>query len=251
MREIALASRVENKSIIEHLFVQIQTKLDFCKTIITSYVDKNFAYLLLAVDTQFVEPTEKILREIIIDYIESVYKVAYLKKKIKNKLSNSMAFNAYIKVLALFDKVTDEKAIENIILFNQTFFVDSFLEFRLNPLKKHWDNLANLSSDNIAMFNSGTFIDVIRFLINTMDCSVYKVKIVCNNQGYSIYNMKSRNDKVKKIAECNDSMELIINVLNSCPTYIDIYVGDNNDEAISFLSNIFTNRLRIHAKNSV
>lgn len=249
MREIALATRVENKSIIEYLFIQVQSKLDFCKTITTSYMDKNFAYLLLAVDEKFVEPCEKILREIIIDYIESVYKVGYLTKKIKNKLNNSLAFNAYIKVLALFDKVTDENALDNIIFFNQTFFFDSFLEFRLSPLKRHWDNLANLSSDNISMFNSGTFVDVIRFLINTMDSMVYKVKVVCNGENYSIYNMKNRNDKIKKIADCNNAMELVTNVLNACPNYIDIYIGDNNDEAISFLSNIFTNRLKIHMKN--
>lgn len=251
MREIALATRVENKGIIEYLFVQVQSKLDFCKIITTSYIDKNFAYLLIAVDDTFVEPCEKILREIIIEYIESVYKIKYLTQKIKNKLSNSMAFNAYVKVLSLFDKVTDETALDNIILFNQTFFLDSFLEFRLNPLKRHWDNLATLSSDNIAMFNSGTFVDVIRFLLNTMDSVVYKVKVVCDGDNYSIYNMKSRNDKVKKVAECTDSMELVISVLNACPNYIDIYVGDNNDEAVSFLSNIFTNRLKIHSKSGV
>lgn len=248
MREIALASRVENKDIIEYLFVQVQSKLDFCKTIATSYIDKNFAYLLLAVEVEFVEPCEKILREIIIEYIESVYKVEYLTKKIKNKLSNTMAFNAYIKVLALFDKVTDQNALESIILFNQTFFIDSFLEFRLAPLKKHWDNLATLSSDNIAMFNSGTFVDVIRFLLNTMESVVYKVKVVCDGENYSIYNMKNRNDKVKKIADCKDAMELVINVLNACPTYVDVYVGNRSDEAVSFLSNIFTNRLKIHSK---
>ena len=251
MREIALATRVENKGIIEHLFVQVQAKLDFCKTIVTSYIDKNFCYLLIAVDEKFIEPCEKILREIIIDYIESIYKVEYLTNKIKNKLSNSLAFKAYIKVLALFDKVTDENALDSIIFFNQTFFFDSFLEFRLNPLKRHWDNLATLSSDNIAMFNSGTFVDVIRFLINTMDSVVYKVKVVCNGTNYCIYNMKNRNDKIKKIAECSNSMDLVTSVLNSCPNYIDIYVGDNNDEAISFLSNIFTNRLKIHSKNGV
>ncbi|MBR6778813.1 MAG: hypothetical protein IKM43_01500 [Clostridia bacterium] len=249
MREIALATGVRNKNIIEYLYTLVQSKIDFCKKIVTSYADKNFCYLLLACDDAYIEPCEKILREIIIDYIESVYKVEYLKNKIKNKLCDTLAFKAYIKVLALFDKSTDVNALEKIMLFNQTFFVDSFLEFRLNPLKKHWDNLAELSSDNLAMFNSGTFLDVIRFLINTMDSVVYKVKVICNGKNYSVYNMKSRNAEIKKTAECNDALELITNVLNSCPNYIDIYVGENNDEAVSFLSNVYTNRLKIHSKS--
>ena len=175
MREIALASKVENKDIIEFLNTEIHNKIDFCKIIVTNYSDNNFCYLLFACEEGYIEPCEAILRDIIIDYIESNYKVAYLKNKIKNPLCNTLAFNAYIKVLSIFDKSTDESALGKIILFNQTFFIDSFLEFRLSPLKHHWNNLAELSSDNITLFNSGTFLDVIRFLINTMDSLVYKV----------------------------------------------------------------------------
>lgn len=250
MRELALATKVSNKEIIDFLYANIQSKIDFCKTIITRYNDNNFSYLLFACEEKFVEPCEMILREVIIDYIESVYKLNYLKQKIKNPLSNSLAFNAYIKVLALFDKSTDESALGKILIFNQTFFVDSFLEFRLNPLKKHWNNLAELSSDNLTMFNSATFIDIIRFLINTMDNLVYKVKVICDGEHFSIYNMKNKNEKIKKIAECKNSTELITNVLNSCPSYIDIYINGNNSyEAVSFLSNVFTNRLKIFMKN--
>lgn len=250
MREIALATKARNREIIDFLHANIQAKIDFCKTIITRYNDNDFSYLLFACEEKFIEPCEAILREVIVDYIESIYKLNYLKHKIKNPLSNSLAFNAYIKVLALFDKSTDETALNKILIFNQSFFVDSFLEFRLNPLKKHWNNLAELSSDNLMMFNSSTFIDIIRFLINTMDNLVYKIKVICDSEHFSIYIMKNKNEKIQKIAECKNSTELITNVLNSCPNYIDIYINDNNNyEAVSFLSNVFANRLKIFMKN--
>lgn len=249
MREIALATGLNNKEIIEFLHAHIKSRLDFCKTIITTYCDNNFCYLLFACDENFVRPCEEIIKEIIIDYIESVYKVNFLKSKIKNPLNETLAFNAYIKVLAVFDKATDENALRDIIMFNQTFFIDSFLEFRLAPLKAHWLNLANLSSDNITLFNSGTFVDIIRFLINTMENDVYKVKVVCDNETFKVYNIKNKNDKVRKIAECNNPLELITNVLNSCPNYIDVYLStNNNNEAVSFLSNVYANRLKIYSK---
>ncbi len=250
MREIALATRVEHKEILDFLQANIKARMDFCKTIITNYCDNNFCYLLFACDEDFVRICEEIIREIIIDYIETIYKVKFLKKLIKNPLNDSLAFNAYVKVLAVFDKSTDTNALKDIILFNQTFFIDSFLEFRLAPLKTHWKNLANLSSDNITLFNSGTFVDIIRFLINTMDNDVYKVKVVCEDEIYKVYNIKNKNDRVKKIAECNNAIELITSVLNSCPNYVDVYLTTNNDnEAVSFLSNVFTNRLKIYSKN--
>ena len=250
MREIALATRVKNKEIIEYLHANLTAKIDFCKNIITTYADNNFVYLLIAFDESKLEVCEAIIRETIVDYIESQYKINYLKEKIKNPLSDSLTFNAYIKVLALFDKETDETALNKILFFNDTFFVDSFLEFRLLPLKQHWDNLATLSSDNITLFNSSTFLDVIKFLINTMDNLVYKIKVVVSGEDYSIYNMKNKNARVKKICVCHNSLDLITNVLNSCPSYIDVYLNQNSDsEAVSFLSNIFCNRLKIYMKN--
>ena len=250
MREMAIATGINNKEILQFLNANIKARLDFCKTIVTTYSDNNFSYLLFACDEAYLEPCEAIMRDIIIDYIESIYKVDFIKSKIKNPLTDSLAFNAYIKVLALFDKSTDESALRKIILLNQTFFIDSFLEFRLSPLKHHWENLATLSSDNITLFNSGTFIDVIKFLINTMDNVVYKVKVVCDGENFSIYNIKNKNDKIKKIADCSTSMDLITNVLSACPNYIDVYINTNNDcEAVSFLSNVFSNRLKIYSKN--
>ncbi len=249
MREIALATGVKNNEIIEFLSSNIKAKIDFCKTIVTGYSDNNFRYLLFACEDNFMDRCESVLKSIIIDYIEEVYKIDYLKSKIKNPLCSSLAFNAYIKVLALFDKSTDESALSKIIVFNQTFFIDSFLQFRLAPLKNHWDNLATLSSDNMILFNSSTFLDVIRFLINTMDSLAYKVKVVCKGDNYSVYNMENKNGKVKKIADCSTSIDLITNVLNLAPSYIDIYLNEDRQyEAVSFLSNIFMSRLKIYMR---
>ena len=83
-----------------------------------------------------------------------------------------------------------------------------------------------------------------------MDSLVYKVKVVCDGENFSVYNIKNKNDKLKKIAVCHNSLDLITNVLNSCPNYIDVYINtNNNNEAVSFLSNVFSNRLKIYSKS--
>ena len=62
MREIALAVGVQNKNIIEFLHSNIKSKFDFCKTIMTTYCDKNFCYLLFACEEESAHICEKILR---------------------------------------------------------------------------------------------------------------------------------------------------------------------------------------------
>jgi len=250
MKEVALACRVKNNKILKFLQTELKNQLDFCNIITTNYTDNNFSYLLFAFDENLSQTIEKIIRNSIIEYVESIYKIAYLKKKIKNPINDNLIFNAYIKVLSIFDKSTDISALEKIILFNQTFFVDSFLEFRLVPLKKHWDNLAELSSDNLTIFTTSTLLDVIKFLLTTIDRESYKVKVVVKDDIFSIYNMQNKNSKIIKIAECDNGQDLISKILNNCPTYIDVYVNSTNEnDAVSFLSNVFSNRLKIYSKN--
>lgn len=249
MREITLATRVSNKEIIDFLHINLKNQFDFCKTIITNYCDNNFCYILFACEDEFYLACEEIIKTVIVDYIESVYKVNYLKSKIKNPICDTLGFGAYIKVLSIFDRPTDENMLKDIIMLNQAFFVDSFIKFRLEPLRRHWNNLIEVSADNISMFNSGTFIDIIKFLINTMDNGIYKVKVIFNGEKFSIYNIKTKNDKVKKIAECQSALDLITNVLSSCPSYVDIYLDTSQDnEAVNFLSSIYANRLKIFSK---
>lgn len=250
MREIALATGLENKNIITFLLHSLRSKIDSSKVIITEYSDSNFSYLLLAFDESLSISLERLIKDTIVDYIESVYKVNYLKRKIKNPTKDKLTFDAYIKVLSVFDKATDVSALDNIIMLNETFFIDSFLEFRLSPLKHHWDNLVELSSDNITLFNSSTFLDIIRFLISTMDNSVYKVKVIYDGEHFSVYNMPTEDAGATKIADCDDSLELISNVINVCPNYIDVYLNDTSkSEAVDFLSNVFANRIKIYVNN--
>ena len=108
MREVALAARTKNKGILSFLHANIQPKLDFCKTIITNYSDNNFAYLLFAFDESFALAVEAIIRESIIEYIETCYKVEYLKQKIRNPVADNLTFETYIKVLSVFDKSIDK-----------------------------------------------------------------------------------------------------------------------------------------------
>ena len=146
----------------------------------------------------------------------------------------------YIKLVKFYHK----------ILFNQTFFIDSFLDFRLVPLKKHWSNLAELSSNNLTVFSTTTLIDVIKFILTTIDREVYKTKIVLNGGVFSLYNMQKENSTIIKIGECNDCQDLISKVFNACPTYIDIYLNSKQqNDAVKFLSNVFTNKLKIYSKD--
>lgn len=247
MYEVALASRRANVDKLNYVYDILTKYLSDDNIVITRYSDNNFSYVLLAGDTKHKDKYESIIKQTVISYIINVYKYEYLRESIPCTPSAGLSYEAYIKVLSLFDKSTDEKILNKIIILNQTFFIDSFIEFRMEPLLVHWKELCDLAKDNTTFFlESDTFLDIIRFLVNSMEINCKKIKIMCNDNIYSLYSTQEVGDEVKKVCDSYGKMDLISQVLTLSPMSIDVYIsGDRKDEAVGFLSDVYTDRLKI------
>lgn len=248
MWELALACRRTNFYATDYIYNIINKYITDGKLILTKYNDKNFEYVLFACEWKDKSKYEPIIKQAIINYIVDDYKCNYLKKRIKLEALDNFSYDAYIKVLSLFDKSSDQKLLENLIILNQTFFVDSFIEFRISQLMDRWNELCDLAQDNSSYFvNSGTFLEIIRFLVNSMDTNCKKIKILCNEGAYSIYHSADNIEEVvEKIGESYGKLDLISKVLSISPMNIDVYVTSSaDDEAVGFLSDIYMNRLKI------
>lgn len=248
MYELSLACRRANQHSIEYIYDILNKYITQSNNVVlTRHNDNVFCYILFACDEKKKEEFEPIIKQAIISYIINIYKCDFLKKNIKINLTDDFSYDAYIKVLSLFDKSTDENILGKLIMLNQSFFIDSFTEFRMSPLTAHWDELCDLAKDNSMFFlSSSTFIEIIRFLVNSMDTTCKKIKILCSNGTYSIYDVVEQSDEVKKVGDSFCKLDLISQVLTISPMNIDVYVNhDYNDEALGFLSDIYTNRLKI------
>ena len=116
----------------------------------------------------------------------------------------------------------------------------------MQPLIKHWEELCALAKENFDFFvSSESFLEIMRFLVATMEENCEKIKILSNNGKYSIYNTNEMVEGAEKIDECTTPFSLISAVLKICPKTIDVYATDINDDAIKFLQNVYSERVRI------
>lgn len=249
MYELSLACRRANQSSIQYIYDILNKYItQNTNVIITRHDDNVFCYILFACNEKKKDEYDAIIKQAIISYIINVYKCDYLKKNIKISLTDDFSYDAYIKVLSLFDKSTDENILDKLIVLNQSLFIDSFIEFRMTPLIAHWNELCDLAKDNSMFFlSSSSFIEIIRFLVNSMDTTCKKIKILCKDGVYSIYSVIEQSDEVKKVGDSFCKLDLISQVLTISPMNIDVYVNnDYNDEALGFLSDVYTSRLKIY-----
>ena len=247
MWEIMLVCSAENKRIIHYVFKMMKQYVQDKSCVLTTYETKTESSIMFACARGKKEYYKEMIKLCIIDYIINVYKYEYLIKNIKNYLTDEVSFKSFIKLLSLYDKQTDEIALKKSITLEKSFYIDSFLQFRMSLLIKHWTELCELAKDNFDYFiSSETFIDIMRFLVATMEENCDKIKILISNGKYSLYNTSNLSDKAEKIDECKTPFSLISCVLKISPKFIDVYINDpDNDEGIKFLKNVFTDRVSI------
>lgn len=250
MWEVELVTSLSNKRIINYIYKMMKGYMQDKSCVLTTLETDKESKILFACAVNKKDYYLEMIKLCISDYIINVYKYEYLIKNIENFMDDDIKFKSFIKLLSLYDKSTDEQALKNSIHIDNCFYIDSFIKFRMTPLVNHWKELCNLAIENFDFFMSNdTFMDLMRFLVATMDEACEKIKIVELKGKYSIYNIAKNCENAELVDECTTPFSLISAVLKICPKFIDIYVSNNSDTAIKFLQNVYENRIKIIEEN--
>ncbi|MBQ8430802.1 MAG: hypothetical protein IJX26_02515 [Clostridia bacterium] len=247
MWEVVLSSSSKNKRIIQYIYKMMKNYVQDKSCILTTHITDKEANILFACAKGKKDYYKEMIKLCVIDYIINVYKYEYLIKNIQNFLQDEVVFKSFIKLLSLYDKQTDELALKKAIDIERSFYIDSFLTFRIAPLIEHWKELCGLAKENFEyFFSTEAYVDIMRFLVATMEENCEKIKIVLNDNKYTLYNINNMSDNAEKIEECSTPFSLISAVLKICPKAIDIYIDKKcDDQAVSFLKNVYIDRVNI------
>lgn len=250
MWEFALIASINNKRIINYIYKMMKSYVQDKSCVLTTDENERESLILFACAKGKKDYYQEMIKLCVIDYIINVYKYEYLIKNINNFLPDEITFKSFIKVLSLYDKQTDESILKKSININNVFYIDSFLQFRLAPLIERWTELCEIARENCEFFlTSDSFMDIMRFLVATMEENCEKIKICVKKDGYTLYNTNNDNN-AEKIEDCNTPFSLISSVLKICPKFIDVYFNDNfDDQGIVFLKNVFDDRLTFRSED--
>ena len=106
-------------------------------------------------------------------------KCHYIKSNMRLIIPDELNRHAFIHALCSFDKETDFLIAKSLIVLTPHFALDSFYDFRIQPLKKRWQEVCHLANDNQAyLICPRTFCELLRFLISNIDpkCDEFHVR---------------------------------------------------------------------------
>lgn len=189
------------------------------------------------------------LHDIISDIIITDFKLEYLLENSRLPIANRISYNAFIKALVEFDREFDREMVIKKLFFKKELMLDGFYHFRLKELRSRWQEICDLANNNsIYLSYHETFLELLKFLVNTINSKLEEVHIFDENGKYVFYDKdmnRLKNEEFHLDEEIN-SDTLIPSLINLSPQKIVFYSIDKLPVVIvNMISSIFENRIEV------
>lgn len=251
MFEITVSTSKAKYKDIDFIFNFLKSKIIMMKGIIVSEEFEGRVKTAIAVPDDKKDYALSLIFDAIAEAIVRDYKYEFLKNNLKIRSCEKVIESSFIKALSLYDKTTDKEFIKKELKPSSEILIDSFYHFRLWELEKRWKSVAELMSENASyLFMSGSFMDLMKFLVLSSDIETGEVhifkgegNIYCNEKnGKELFNMiyidKDENSLINVLSE----------LISLAPEKIVIHKDLENSRIATEISNIFDGRVSLIKK---
>ncbi len=245
MWEICIETSINNKDYILYIKNKMQNTISAVSGVISLFENTDICSIAIGCKKQDKSKVAGVLRFILCDVICEKMKYDYLSKNVGLVPQDSGYFSPFVKVLTYFDSELERQIVMRSLNLTPKIVLESFLNFKLRPLKIKWQELCNLTNDNAGLFlQSETFLELLKFLIANLDvkreCIIVSMQDKC-----IVYEEKNKNLISLASFDKNDEFGLLSSLIELCPNHIKVMNSKNNKETTNILSNLFEGRVEI------
>ena len=144
------------------------------------------AFLLIACEEDGKDRIKSELNEAVSDVITVDFKEKFLLKNSRLPKINVINYNAFLKALVAFDREWDREMVFNTLEYEDELLLDGFYNFKLKELREKWQEVCDLANHNSGYLEyHETFLELLRFLVQTIDCKEKHITVVKEKDEYS------------------------------------------------------------------
>ncbi len=238
-----LSLNLQDKELADYLFSCLNKKISALGGVITRSSDEHYYSVLIGVKTLQQEKVEVYLKGVITEIICTFFKSRFLDKNLFVPYQEKMGVIAFKKALLNFDRETDRYLIQKYLTLSGNFYLESFYQFKLKPLKDKWTELVTLANENRDyLISTDAFFDLLKFLIDNLDICEEEVDVFEEADGYKIYFENSNSEMYQDKLLSGEG--LVASIIDLSPQKINLYCHKQNS-ATNFLEKIYEKRVQV------
>ena len=220
---------VSVEKVNEHLLDYVKEQLipSICEIDgITSEMDeRDRNYFSLACADTYRFQVQRKLSDAVSQALTLGYKNIFVRKLLKID-KNNFYQNVLVNTICIFDMDYDKQIVSRVIDVDKTLCLDGYYNFRLGPIKKKWQEITRLVSDNFYVLSDNTLIvEFLQYLLESTPSKCKQLSVSVDGDKFVLY---GSGDKVieptlsmAKISSCEE--EIMLNILWLKPRSVKIY----------------------------
>ncbi len=216
----------------EHLLAHIKNKTvsDIAEMAgIATDMDSKFrCYFSVACSDTYRFQLKRILVDRVAETMALGYKNIYLRNCLKVGKGNFFQ-NVLINTMCVFDKTYDKQIIAKILDGDSPMYIDGYCNFRLDMLKRKWQEIANLVSENNYILHDKTLIyEFLQYLLESITHQISHLSVSFEKDGFLMYDSKGNYiPSVESLAPTSSiEEEVAVNVLLLKPKKVSVYYAE-------------------------
>lgn len=188
--------------------------------------------IAIAGEPQNKADTIKTINDCVVDRLCYHAKLGYVYRKLKVPLDDFRK-NILAHALTGFDSESDKKILSKSYVFNSGTALDGVYRFKMQKLKKRWDEIISLTVENgMYIAQDGTYFELIRFLFSNIEARVKDVSI----KGGDEYRIFGEN---RLLFASKDVKEIVYALIDYAPVTVAINKSFGNDDTVNLITKIF------------
>ena len=225
MYEATVSVVKENGHLLDYVKEQLAPCMGEIDGITSEMDEQGRNYFSLACADTYRFQVQRKLNDVVTQALTLGYKNVFARKLLKINTKNFYQ-NVLINTICIFDNEYDRQIVSRVVDVDKTLCLDGYYNFRLGAIKKKWQEVLKLVSDNFyVLSDNGMIVEFLQYLLESTPSKVKNLSVSMDGDGFVLY---GSGDKViepaqslAKQATCEE--EIMLNILALKPRAVKIY----------------------------
>ena len=117
----------------------------------------------------------------------TVVKMRYISERLKRNNLSDKTYRLLLHTLVAFDRECEYEILGKLITSGADINLDGWYNFRIGSLKKRWDEISVLTSENsLYLNNESNLNELLRFLISAVNPKIMRLEIAETPEGFTM-----------------------------------------------------------------
>ena len=225
MYEATVSVVKENNHLLNHVKEQLAPCMVEIDGITSEVDEKGRNYFSLACADTYRFQVQRKLNDAVSQALTLGYKNVFVRQLLKIDTKNFYQ-NVLVNTICIFDNEYDKQIVSRVVDVDKTLCLDGYYNFRLGAIKKKWQEVIKLVSDNFYVLSDNSLIvEFLQYLLESTPSKVKNLSVSFENGSFVLYGSGGKVlEPSISLAKCATvEEEAMLNILCLKPQRVKIY----------------------------